>query len=91
MGLVSRLPVEPIAYPLARLKMGKAFFGDGNTGAAARIASNASLSARYRKCAKAAQFHPVTARQRRGDLGEDRNYDRFDVSLSEVRISLGQS
>jgi hypothetical protein len=88
--LLSRLPIQPIAYPLTRLKTGKAFFGDGNTGTTERIASNPRLSARHGKNAKAAQFDPITAGQRRGDFGEHRIDNRFDVSLGKMRIALVQ-
>jgi hypothetical protein len=41
--------------------------------------------------AEAAQFHPVAARERRGDLIEDGGDDALDIPLIEMRIGFRQA
>ena len=59
--------------------------------AGARIAAGARRAMLDRKGAETAQLDPVAARQRGGDLIEDRVHDLLDVPLIEVRVLLGDA
>ena len=63
--------VEAVAQLLAGLEERDVLFGDLDAVAGARVAAGPGVAALHGKRAEAAQFDPVAARQRGGDLVEN--------------------
>src|SRR5260370_23512621 len=82
--------VQPVAQLLAGLEKRDVLFRDLDAVAGARVAADAGIAALDREGAKAAQLNPVAARQRRGDLVEDRGDDNLDIALIEMRVGFGK-
>ena len=83
--------VEAVAELLAGLEEGDVLLADTHAVAGAWVAPLARLAPLHREGAEAPELDPVTARQRRGDLVEDRADDAFDVALIEVPITFSQA
>src|SRR5690606_887339 len=88
--LMSALRIQALAKLLAGLEERRLLGLDLNGLAGSRIAAGAGLAVLDRERAEAPQFDPVAARERLGDLVEDRRDDPLHVALIEMWISLGQ-
>src|SRR5262249_7250967 len=83
--------VETLAHFLAGLEERHALAVDRDMGAGARIAAGARRTMLDREGTKAAQLHPVAARERVHDFAEDRVDDVLDVALGEVWVLPGDA
>src|SRR5690606_12262768 len=81
--------VEAKTHLLARLEDGNPLRGNIDGLARAGVAADAGVAVLARQGAEPAQFGPVTACERAGDLLENRVDDVLDIALIEVRILLG--
>src|SRR5579883_3210790 len=82
--------VELFAQLFAGLEERHGLFRNLHGFAGARVAPDARLAALHGERAEAAQLDPVAARERAGDLVEDRGYDALDVALVEMWVALGE-
>src|SRR5690606_28902689 len=79
--LMSALRIQALAKLLAGLEERRLLGLDLNGLAGSRIAAGAGLAVLDRERAEAPQFDPVAARERLGDLVEDRRDDPLHVAL----------
>src|SRR3954466_9735197 len=85
-----RLWVEPIEHLAARLEHRKHPFGHRDRPTIARISSGTCAAPLGREYAEAAQFNPVSLRQRICDRVEDRVDDVLHVLPIQVGVLLGE-
>ena len=83
--------VQPFSHFLARLEERDALLIDRHVGTGARSASGPGRAMLDGERTKTTQLNPVSARQRRHDLIEDRVHNIFHIPLVEMRIVFGDT
>ena len=82
--------IDPLAQFLAGLEERHRLLVHRHRLAGARVAPGPGVAPLHREGAEAAQLHPLAARQRAGDLIEDRRHDQLDIGAPQMRVAGGK-